>query len=90
VQCSTDNFGCGGGSMELAFQYLEGPGQNTEANYPYVSGEGRTGSCDYDLEGGPVKTTGLYQVMPDLPSQLIAAIQKTVVSVAIEADQPVF
>ena len=76
--------------MELAFQYLEGPGQNTEANYPYTSGAGKTGTCDEAMEGGPVKTTGLKQVEPDSPSQLIAAIQKTVVSVAIEADKPVF
>lgn len=90
VQCSTRNNGCGGGSMALAFKYLEGPGQNTESAYPYTSGRGVTGKCNKSLEGGKVKTTGYKNVQARSSSQLMAAIDKTVVSVAIEADKSVF
>ena len=62
VQCSTRNNGCHGGSMALAFKYLEGPGHNTESNYPYTSGRGVTGHCDKSKEGGPTKTTGYKNV----------------------------
>jgi hypothetical protein len=48
--------------MELAFEYLEGPGQNTETNYPYTSGAGKTGACNTTKEGGKVKTTGYKNV----------------------------
>jgi len=76
--------------MALAFKYLEGPGQNTEANYPYTSGRGITGKCDKSKEGGSVKTTGYKNVSRNNPNQLKAALDKTVVSVAIEADKTVF
>jgi KDEL-tailed cysteine endopeptidase len=90
VQCSKKNNGCGGGSMELAFEYLEKPGQNTEVNYPYTSGRGLTGHCNTKLEGGDVHTTGYKNVSQNNADALNAAIAKGVVSVAIEADQSVF
>lgn len=76
--------------MALAFEYLEKPGQNTETAYPYTSGHGKTGTCNKAKEGGDVHTTGLTSVRRNSPSQLNAAIAKTVVSVAIEADKTVF
>lgn len=38
VSCSTRNYGCNGGDMGLAFNYLQSKSQNSEAGYPYTSG----------------------------------------------------
>lgn len=58
VQCDTmTNHGCNGGSMALAFKWLESHTLNTEENYPYTSGKGVRGECNTALEHGPVKVT---------------------------------
>lgn len=43
--------------MALAFRFLENHGLNTEANYPYTSGAGVTGTCNKSLENGDVNVT---------------------------------
>lgn len=90
VQCSTRNHGCHGGDMGLAFSYLESKNQNTESAYPYTSGNGVTGSCNHSKETGSVKVTSYKNVPRNNPSQLQSYVSKGVVSVAIEADKPVF
>merc|ERR1712087_599460 len=45
VECSKQNNGCQGGSMDLAFSYEEGVNVCTENSYPYTSGGGSSGSC---------------------------------------------
>merc|ERR1711885_129893 len=42
VDCSTQNSGCNGGSMELAFNFEKTTTVATESSYPYTS---RDGSC---------------------------------------------
>merc|ERR1712025_146616 len=91
VQCSKRNNGCNGGSMALAFKYLESTAQTTESAYPYTSGRGVTGQCNSSkAQGGHVKVTNYHNVTRNNPTQLKAAIEKAVVSVAIEADKTVF
>jgi len=91
VQCDhLGSNGCNGGSMEGAFMWLESHYQNTEAKYPYTSGRGKTGSCDEAKVTGEVKATGYHNVTPESVSQLKAAVNKGVVSIAIEADKSVF
>ena len=91
VQCDKfTNHGCKGGSMALAFRWLEKHTLNTEANYPYTSGQGVRGECDKSLEMGPVKVTALTQVPQSSPEGLKDALSKQPVSVAIEADKVVF
>ena len=46
VSCDTGNMGCNGGYLARAFHYMENDGAVTDANYPYTSGNGVTGSCD--------------------------------------------
>merc|ERR1719281_2329417 len=37
VDCSSENHGCGGGSMDLAFEFIQQNGLCTEADYSYVA-----------------------------------------------------
>jgi len=76
--------------MALAFMFLEKHGLNTEANYPYSSGQGVTGTCNKSLETGDVNVISYSQVTAMEPQMLKDAIAKTPVSVAIEADEPAF
>eukprot|EP00992_Anisonema_acinus_P015089 TRINITY_DN9602_c0_g2_i1.p1 TRINITY_DN9602_c0_g2~~TRINITY_DN9602_c0_g2_i1.p1 ORF type:complete len:320 (-),score=65.93 TRINITY_DN9602_c0_g2_i1:87-1046(-) len=52
VSCATTaGHGCQGGSMDAAFRWVkEKGGITSEANYPYTSGHGVTGSCKRDRE----------------------------------------
>ena len=94
VQCDygvTKNLGCNGGLMDKAFAYAESNAIQTEANYPYTSGNGRKGSCDSSkLEGASLKVTTYTDVTVNSPEQLKAALDKQPVSVAIEADKMAF
>jgi len=46
TQCDGTSFGCGGGWTEHAFNYVNRAGGiETEANYPYTSYQGVTGTC---------------------------------------------
>lgn len=76
--------------MGYAFVWLESHNFNTEANYPYTSGRGVTGSCNTSKETGTVKATGAYQVTANSPTALKSAIAERAVSVSIEADKTVF
>eukprot|EP01034_Spumella_vulgaris_P031525 gene31525-38934_t len=47
VSCSTENFGCDGGSIDEAFCYVQlVGGLQTEATYPYSASDKDT--CDFD------------------------------------------
>jgi len=87
VDCSTENNGCNGGSMDLAFAYTETSKLETEASYPYTATDG---TCQATDAAGIVGATGYTDVAPNDNAQLLAALNKTPVSIAIEADQGVF
>lgn len=92
VDCSKQNHGCQGGSMDLAFEYVETNGICTESSYPYTAGGGRSGtckasSCTKALSPGAV--TGYHDVQPSTQA-LMSAVQLQPVSIAVEADKSVF
>ena len=89
VDCSWLNHGCNGGSMDLAFLYTESHKLETEAAYPYTAKSGLF-ACKYDKTKGEVGATTYTDVPKSSSSALKAAIAKGPVSVAIEADKPVF
>jgi len=93
VDCSKQNHGCGGGSMDLAFQYVEKNGLCTEKSYSYTSGGGKAGtckasSCTKGLTAGQV--TGFHDVTANSEKALMSAVTLGPVSIAVEADKSVF
>jgi len=94
VDCagSYGNQGCNGGLMDDGFKYLMAKGDELETSYPYTA---KTGSCDSSkqsshdgVNSGVI--TGVKDVTPQSCADLMAAVQKGPVSVAIEADQAGF
>ena len=88
VDCSKQNNGCNGGLMDYAFRYIETAPLELESSYPYT---GKDGMCEYTKSKGVGKVVSYKDVARDTSgSQLMAALNKGPVSVAIEADQFVF
>merc|ERR1712080_701368 len=84
VDCSTQNAGCNGGSMELAFNYAGTTNVATESSYPYTA---RDGTCksSYTTAIPSGGVTGYKDCSG--ASSLQSALQTGPVSVAVEADQ---
>jgi C1A family cysteine protease len=91
VDCSTGqgNHGCNGGLMDYAFTYtIQNGGLTTEQNYPYTA---RDGTCQTAKAADHAATIKSYADVPqNQEAQLIAAVNKQPVSVAIEADHSSF
>lgn len=94
VDCSTENSGCKGGSMDSAFTFLETKNVCTEESYPYNGQDSTNGntceasSCKIAIPKGGV--TGFYDVPADDTNALMEAVAQQPVSIAIEADQDAF
>jgi len=91
VSCSGayGNLGCNGGWYFWAWEYMKVNALETEASYPYTSGNGVTGACKANASLGKVKVTGYTQVAAT-STAIKSAINLKPVSVAIEADTYVF
>lgn len=98
VDCDTTrnggkDHGCNGGLMDNAFSWIEkNNGLCSEAEYPYVSGDTKTGatcatSCQ-NIENSAVHS--FIDVHPSSDEYMMQALAKQPVSVAIEADQREF
>merc|ERR1711865_786962 len=94
VDCagSFGNQGCNGGLMDDGFKFLEADGDSTESDYAYT---GVSGTCSSSKESAAAglkkgKITSFKDVESKSCSQLMAAVAKGPVSVAIEADQTGF
>lgn len=93
VDCATGfaygSHGCNGGLMDGAFKYVMKYGQCSLAEYPYVSGESKTGGdcrpCD-----SQVQLSGCSDVTPNDQLALKSAVAQQPVAIAIEADTSVF
>jgi len=89
VDCSRaqGNQGCEGGLMDYAFEYvIQNGGIEHESAYPYTA---RDGSCH---SKGPFsgKISSYQDVASGDEKALMTAVNMNPVSIAIEADQPVF
>ncbi|KAL7212814.1 hypothetical protein ACSBR2_015492 [Camellia fascicularis] len=83
VDCNVDNNGCGGGSMDTAFQFIkQNNGLTTEDNYPYV---GQDGTCDStQATTSAAMITGYEDVSTNNEQALLQAVANQPISVAIE------
>jgi C1A family cysteine protease len=93
VDC--DNFknggkdhGCNGGLMDNAFSWInKNNGLCQESDYPYVSGNGKSGSCQTSCINIPNSKIKSYVDVVVGDSYLMNALAVQPVSIAIEADQ---
>lgn len=94
VSCDGSEFGCGGGLMDKAFQFVEENGLCTEQDDPYVSGNGHSPTCKQTQEEKTCVPKVIITGFKDVPHRdeaaLRAAVFKQPVSVAIEADRSAF
>jgi C1A family cysteine protease len=90
VDCgaSTGNYGCNGGWMDFAFQYIQNVGgQAQTADYPYTA---RDGNCKFAQSMAKVSISGFVDVSKSDCNGLIGAITKQPISVAIAANAIMF
>jgi len=72
--------------MDLAFEYLEKVGDDTESDYPYTSGSGVRGTCnEKKAMAGEAKVKTFKDVTPKSEKALLAAITQQPVSIAVDA-----
>ena len=93
VQCSHNgDHGCQGGLMDNGFTWVEKNGLCLEADDPYTSGTGTTGTCNgKSATCAPnVTVTGFTDVKSGDENALLAAVANQPVSIAIEADKSAF
>merc|ERR1711862_626454 len=93
VDCSTQNHGCQGGSMALAFNFESTTYVASEASYPYKGVEG-TYQTNFQAaipQGGVsgYKSVGNFLFGASV-NDMKSALQQNPVSIAIEADQASF
>jgi C1A family cysteine protease len=89
VDCSkeNENAGCNGGLMDDAFTHLKTHASVLQSDYPYT---GRDGTCAEASKKGQVKVTSFTDVIEGDQNDLVKAVLRQPVSVAIEADRLAF
>jgi len=90
VDCDKVDSGCNGGLMDNAFKFAEENAICTEKSYPYkaVGGSCKASSCTTGIPKGSV--TGFKDVTVNSEQDLMSALNKQPVSIAIEADRSAF
>ncbi|CAM8974950.1 unnamed protein product [Rhodiola kirilowii] len=85
VDCdTTQNQGCNGGLMDMAFEYVKENGLTTEEDYPY---EGTQGTCDAKKKENSLVTIDGHENVPANDEEaLLKAVANQPVSVAIDAE----
>ncbi|GLJ37444.1 hypothetical protein SUGI_0760770 [Cryptomeria japonica] len=82
VDCDSTNYGCDGGSMDYAFQWvIQNKGIDTESSYPYT---GTDGSCNIKKEAKKVVAIDSYTDVAESDSALLCAAAKQPISVGID------
>jgi len=90
VECDTTNYGCGGGWPIDAMSWLmSNGGSDTEASYPYTSGNGQSGKCKSGTFGANITSSKLLRRGDESELQSATATIGPV-SVCIDASNPSF
>ncbi|KAK6932683.1 Peptidase C1A, papain C-terminal [Dillenia turbinata] len=89
VDCVTTNYGCGGGYMNNAFQWVvNNGGIDSESDYPYTAHAGTCNTTKVD-ENKVVTIDGYEDVEPEESALLCATVNQPI-SVGINASAPDF
>jgi C1A family cysteine protease len=88
VDCVVYSFGCQGGNFFAAFDYSRETGNTGETDYKYTASNGTCKDTQHPIRNH--HTSDFIAVPQNSPAALKAEIVNGPVSVAIEADQPVF
>ena len=85
VDCSAENNGCNGGSMDLGFQYvIQNSGLCSNTSYPYIA---RDQECQDNCNVvNNTNITSCKDILPNKEKLLISYLAKQPISVAIQAD----
>ena len=87
VDCSIQNNGCNGGSMDIAFEYIINNGLCTNLSYPYNAVQG---SCQNDQCEPVVKITNYTDINQNNETAVKRGVAQQPVSVAIQANKRSF
>merc|ERR1712135_141011 len=83
VDCSKENYGCNGGDMQLAYDYiLSNKGIDTEASYPYTARDGR---CKFSTANIGA-TISDYEVLPSGDEAALVDALASIGPIAIAID----
>lgn len=86
IDCSSENHGCEGGSMDLAFQYIIDNGLCSNFSYPYTAEDGQCNNTCKSL----VQISNYSDIIQNEENMLKYAVQHQPVSVAIQANKRSF
>ncbi|XWS15840.1 hypothetical protein CRYUN_Cryun34aG0036300 [Craigia yunnanensis] len=82
MDCDSTNYGCDGGYMDYAFEWvINNGGIDTETDYPYT---GVDGACNTTKEETKVVSIDGYQDVEESDSALLCAVAQQPVSVGID------
>ena len=87
VDCSSQNNGCEGGEMDLAFEFIMNKSLCTNVSYPYVA---VNGNCSIEQCNSVITITNYTDVVKNNESSLKNAVAINPVSVAIQANKRSF
>eukprot|EP00698_Gefionella_okellyi_P020760 TRINITY_DN656_c0_g1_i2.p1 TRINITY_DN656_c0_g1~~TRINITY_DN656_c0_g1_i2.p1 ORF type:complete len:613 (+),score=84.62 TRINITY_DN656_c0_g1_i2:180-1841(+) len=79
VSCDTGNFGCQGGYLDVAWQFMKTNGVPTDDCFPYASQAGTAPACTTKCKNGQAMTKYHAKTVFDL-SNNVAAIQQEVMT----------
>lgn len=93
VSCDSTDNACNGGWMDSAFDWVKSNGGlATESDYPYVSGDGSVPKCSKAevVQNPKVVPSGFKDISKGSMEELLVAVAKQPISIAIQANQPSF
>lgn len=82
VDCVTTNYGCNGGNMVNAYNYVIGAGVNFASDYPYVA---MRQTCKYSTIKSQAHISGFKAIPSGDENTLVQQIYQQPISVAIDA-----
>ncbi|KAD3068814.1 hypothetical protein R6Q59_017189 [Mikania micrantha] len=84
VDCDTNDYGCDGGNMDTAFRWIiNNGGLDSEADYPYISSNGRNGKCDKSKLKTSVVSINSYVEVDQNEDAVLCAVAKQPVTIGI-------